>query len=476
MVIVPIAVRGSRLALTRRSYRDIDDPDQPITVDTLSVIEVGADGLMDHSVTFDPDDFDAAFAELEAHYLAGEAATHAHTWSLVAGAYAAFNRREVAPTTPDWVNIDHRRGAAFAPGDMIRYQQAAWDDSPDTWIHIAVVHRLSAIGAVVTHGARGISQKGFDAEWRDINVLTVNGDLISHSELFDEADLDAALARFEELSRSRPALENAATRNWSRLADAFNRRDGNAILALASEDGRYDERRNGLHHVLEGPARRKVVEATLETALSTWRLEIEPIAVRGSRLSLTRGCYRDTGAADRPIAAEMLHVMEVDADGLMQHTVTFDPDDIDAAYEELDARYLAGEAAVYAPTWSVIAEGYRALNRHEIPQLAVDFVSLDHRRGIAFAPGEMVPYMWATFAVASDIRINIDVVHRLSALGMVFTHAAYGTSQDGFTAEWRETALLTVSGGLVNRCEMFDETDVQAALARFEELHSAASS
>ena len=47
--------------------------------------------------------------------------------------------------------------------------------------------------------------------------------------------------------------------------------------------------------------------------------------------------------------------------------VMFDPDDIDAAFEELDARYLAGEAAAHAHTWSLIAEAYAALNRHELP-------------------------------------------------------------------------------------------------------------
>jgi hypothetical protein len=32
-------------------------------------------------------------------------------------------------------------------------------------------------------------------------VLTVDGDLINRCEIFDEADIDAALARFDELSR-----------------------------------------------------------------------------------------------------------------------------------------------------------------------------------------------------------------------------------------------------------------------------------
>ena len=46
--------------------------------------------------------------ELDARYLAGEAAAHAHTWSVIANAFVALNRRELPPTTPDVVGIDHR--------------------------------------------------------------------------------------------------------------------------------------------------------------------------------------------------------------------------------------------------------------------------------------------------------------------------------------------------------------------------------
>ena len=148
---------------------------------------------------FDPDDIDAAFAELDARYLAGEAAAHSHTWSVIAGAYAAFNRRELPATTPDWVNIDHRRARAFAPGDLTAYIRATWDVAPDVKIYIEAVHRLSDLGAVVTHVVNGTSQEGFDAEWREISLLTIEGDLINRCEIFDEADIDAALARFDEL-------------------------------------------------------------------------------------------------------------------------------------------------------------------------------------------------------------------------------------------------------------------------------------
>ena len=39
----------------------------------------------------------------------------------------------------------------------------------------------------------------------------------------------------------------------------------------------------------------------------------------------------------------------------------FDPDDLDAAIAELDARYLAGEAAPHAHTWSVIVKDLRGV-------------------------------------------------------------------------------------------------------------------
>ena len=71
-------------------------------------LEIDTNNRAATQVVFDPDDIDAAFAELDARYLAGEAAAHAHTWSVIARAYAAFNRHELPSTTPDSVNIDHR--------------------------------------------------------------------------------------------------------------------------------------------------------------------------------------------------------------------------------------------------------------------------------------------------------------------------------------------------------------------------------
>ena len=104
-----IATRGERLALSRVRFSGRDQRPEAFHTDVLGIVEIDADDRIAAHVVFDLDDIDAAFEELDARYLAGEAAAHAHTWSVVAGAYAAFNRHELPATTPDWVNIDHRR-------------------------------------------------------------------------------------------------------------------------------------------------------------------------------------------------------------------------------------------------------------------------------------------------------------------------------------------------------------------------------
>jgi hypothetical protein len=102
-----IATRGDRLALTR--IRGTGPDPETIQNDAPNVVEIDAEGRIAAAVVFDLDDIDAAIAELDRRYVAGEAAPHAHAWAVITRAYSALNRRELPPTTPDWVNIDHRR-------------------------------------------------------------------------------------------------------------------------------------------------------------------------------------------------------------------------------------------------------------------------------------------------------------------------------------------------------------------------------
>ena len=433
----------------------------------LSIVEIDADDRIVGARPFDLDDIDAAFEELDARYLAGEAAAHAHTWSVIARTYAAFNRHEL----PD-AGLGQHRPPAAAPSlaaDSPAAIRAAWDLTPDLSIHIEAVHRLSGLGAVVTHAAHGTSQEGFDAEWRMIELLTVEGDLINRCELFDEADLDAALARFDELHPPAPRLENAASQVAERFWTYFAARDWDAMAEILADD--FCTRRSPSGRERRGPARSRAQIANMRAIAE----------VGFDEHHVDR--HRDPRGAPRPhshsflgprlgtgeVTAEVLSVVEIDTDNRIAGAVIVRLDDIDAAFEELDARYLAGEAAAHAHTWSVIARAYAAFNRHELPDARTGSTSTTGRLATIDA-SDLPASIRAIWDLTPDVSIYIEAVHRLSNLGAVVTYAAYGTSQEGFDAEWRMIDLLTVEGDRISRCEIFDEADLDAALARFDEL------
>ena len=131
----------------------------------LSIVEIDADNRLAGAVIFDSDDIDAAFEELDARYLAGEAADHAHTGRSSRGppprsTGTNFRRRTGSPSTTG-------RSQRSTPSDLPAAIRAIWDLTPDISTHIEAVHRLSSFGAVVTDTTLGPRQKASppSGEW-----------------------------------------------------------------------------------------------------------------------------------------------------------------------------------------------------------------------------------------------------------------------------------------------------------------------
>jgi AAA ATPase domain len=466
MTSVVIATRGERLILARASGGE--GGSREFRNELLVVVETNSHDQISAIVVFNLDDFDSALAELDARYLAGEAAAHANTWSVICGGHAALSRNQLPPVTSDCVSIDHRRGTSFAPGELTAYFRAGFDLDQNIRSYVEIVHRLSDVGAVCTHAAQGVSKEGFEAEWRGVDLLMVDGDMVNRCEVFREADLDAALARFDELARPAPRLENAASRVAESALGYFATRDWEAISQVLADDVVADDRRRITNAGLRRGRDAEIENWQAAANVGFTNLTATVIATRGGRLTLAR--LEASGRDPQAIQGEFLVVIEIDCDERFVAFVVFEFDDFDAAFAELDARYLAGEAAGHANTWSVIAGGYAALNRHELPATTPDGVSMDHRRGGAFAPGELSAYIRAAWENTPNAKIYVELVHRLSSLGAVVTQRAHGVSLEGFDAEWRDIAVMTVDGGLISRGEIFDEGDLAAALATFDQL------
>ena len=221
-----------------------------------------------------------------------EAAAHAHVWSVIASGFGSIRRYELPPTTPDCVSIDHRRAAAFAPGELNAYFRAAFDLTADVKIYVEAVHRLNDVGAVCTHVAHGTSHEGFAAEWREVDVLMVEGDIVNRAEIFDEADLDAALARFEELSRP------------SASAGKRSKPSGRALLAhLAAGD--WDAIAETVGAIISTDDRRRVVGAGVRHGREAEIADVRAIAdLSDHELDVDR--HRDPRGAPRPHARPLL--------------------------------------------------------------------------------------------------------------------------------------------------------------------------
>src|SRR5581483_7279411 len=76
-----------------------------------------------------------------------------------------------------------------------------------------------------------------------VHFLTLDEEMVNRCEIFDEADLDAAIAKFDQLSLPAPQLENAASRTYERFRRSFAARDWVAMADLLTADTSVDDHR-----------------------------------------------------------------------------------------------------------------------------------------------------------------------------------------------------------------------------------------
>src|SRR5262249_20257264 len=155
---------------------------------------------------------------------------------------------------------------------------------------------------------------------------TLNGDLVNRCEVYDEADHDRAMARFDGLNRPARQLENAASEVDARYWTCFAARDWAAMAETLADDICTEDRRRvvntGGRHGRD--AETADMRATADTGTQTGTRTV--IAIRGQRLALSRIVL--SGRDKRPDAfhTEVLGIIEINADNRMVAHVAFDAD------------------------------------------------------------------------------------------------------------------------------------------------------
>ncbi len=176
---------------------------------------------------------------------------------------------------------------------------------------------------------------------------------VSQQIWFDVDDLDAAIAELDamhaqfeqEAHLEGRKLENAASRLGERFLAHLAAGEWDAMAEMLTENFTNDDRRPvvgaGVRHGRDAHI------ADMRAVANLWNTHVtgSVVAIRGERLVLMRNRMSDPNQGPE---VEVLSILEIGADERAVGAVTFDLDDFDAAIAELDARYLAGEAAAHA--------------------------------------------------------------------------------------------------------------------------------
>jgi len=312
---------------------------------------------------------------------------------------------------------------------------------------------------------------GGDFESDYLYLALVARGRITRVEMFELEDLEAALARFEELRPDPLRIPpNAATRwndRWCVLGEA---RDRDALGALYAPGALFDDRRRLLRTT--GDRETALVNAWVIWEPGGIRIDRTVLATAGDRLALEHWRMRGGGpGADFEI--DLLGLTEVDADGLAVAWICFDPDDHAAASTELAERHLRRTRPATVRKFAERRAAGRDLARLRA-SFADDFFFRDHRRtGLGRLEGAdaYLVSVAALFELSPDAKVGrplyflADEQHATLSIARTF-----GTLAQGGDFESVYAMISLYGPDDLAGVELFELDDLDAARARFEEL------
>jgi hypothetical protein len=505
------ATRGDRVALARWSWHGTDETVGPSEISSLVVVEVNELGGLARLIISDDDNYDAAYAALDECYAAGEVASKGviASWNRVLASSAAVSNRDwnahAAQFSPDLVVYDHRLlgwETMRGPKEWVPALRSIVDLAPDVTIRLDHAD-LSERGALFVYQWQGTREGGrFELPKIAVTEADAAGK-ICRIDQYDFDQLDAARARFRETGASlgpRNAATapvsasgssaassakdplaafvkpNAATSAADRLQGAFVGRDSEAARAMCRPNAKFEDRRRFAlvtMNLEEWMASRKLAVKNFPSL----RYERQLMRTAGELVVLERELWSgEQGMGGGPFDAELIRLIEVDENGLIAAMIYFDADDLEAANREALARWVASDGIV-GPIMGAVSNMSAGFNDHDAARvrasIADDFVFHDRRRtgsGRVEGAEAYIRSVTALWELAPDIQMRGHTLahERHGAVGVA---CHYGTLASGGGAFENLMANVTlVENGRLTCVELFEIEDVDAALARFDEL------
>ena len=298
--------------------------------------------------------------------------------------------------TDDFVREDRRHGVAAptadGPDEFIRAYAAWFDVGFDTLSMEPVAIRGDHL--VLAH-LEWRSPDGRQVGFLALYELDSDG-RFARGVHFDEDDRGAATAALVERwlgsadVRALADAGSAAVTNWAAEASSGGIAMMNVDPSRARSVAEELVAGGGVAPDVRRDDRRRLVASPVTVDADGWaaevgaifsvfdRIEAEPVAVRGERLALLRlRCVQDPD-----FQSSWLAIYEYDDEDRLVLEVDFDDDDLDAALDELDERYFAGEGAEHAEMGALAAVWMRTFHEQDWDAypaiLADDFVAVSH--------------------------------------------------------------------------------------------------
>ncbi len=292
--------------------------------------------------------------------------------------------------------------------------------------------------------------------------------LISSVTLYDIDDLDAARADYAR--RTAHSLDdhfpNLAWRALRAFNAAANPRDWDTFRAGLEPTVEFQDRRVGLAVTLIGDEARAHWRVLFD--VDEFRLEAELLATRGERLALVHESVvlRDGAAGPAEIAA--LGLVETDAERITRY-VAFDPDDMTAALDELDARFaaLGGNGRT-----ATMRHAFDARDWDTFAALFTEDCRISDSRTAGWGQIDrevFIDYQRSVVELADDAHLWVDHAREHGNVG-ISTGRAFGTRAGGSWEIAFVTVGITDAEGRSKQWETHELGDMELAVARFHEL------
>lgn len=472
-----LAVRGDRLAMVRSRWWD----EAGNETTQLHVSEIGDDDLCVYDCRFDGDDFEGAYRELEQRYFAGEGAAFSEEGAAGTNYVIAMNRGDFDRlfgelTAPD-MRLENRSASAFPDRSYAEFrtsieQLSNMVDSARTWN--SVTQYLSPNWSVSRQEREALGANGELYSWTRLMVCEIRDGRMQLACEFDVDDEDAAFAYAEERVRattSRLAVDNLACEVGTRVLEASERGDVDTVVANFSESFVYDD-----HRRLSGePVKDHVgLRAAVQRMFAQYsHFDARVLAVRGARLQLAHTRWSDDAGNE----TSYLLVIGLDADGRIALQASYDEDDFESAYRELEQRYYAGEGAAFGDAGTTTTEFAIAINEADLDRafddlIAPDFRVENHSRsGFPERSAEGLRTSTAELnSMFGSVRAWNSAVRWLSPMHAVGRNEREAVGHDGERFTWSRLFLMEVKQRRLTYLCIYELDDEEAAFAHAEEL------